>query len=305
MTKTNRTFESSPLWVFNAATLGEAALAYARVQLAIFPVEPRGKRPLTPHGLYDATTSAQTIRDWWARWPQANIGLPCRHWWVLDVDPRHGGMGSLKQLQEELGTDMFNTRVQLTGGGGAHLLYWARQDLNLELTNTTKFAQFAGLDLRVQGGYIVVAPSVHQHGGVYQWQNTLPLQLFPDALIERWRSSRRRSSFVRSEPVRAHIPPLSASVSHSHQGRPPYCGNPACYLAYAIAECRATWGRRHNFALYLSHRLIDDVGMDGDDAVGWLREFAATVRSEGDEPFEEEEAVECLCYVIREAQQAA
>lgn len=86
----NRTFETSPLWVFNLASLGQAALAYARVGVAVFPVEPRGKRPLTVHGFQDATTSAERIRGWWKRWPQANIGLPCQHWWVLDVDPRMG-----------------------------------------------------------------------------------------------------------------------------------------------------------------------------------------------------------------------
>jgi hypothetical protein len=296
----NRTFESSPLWPFNSASLAQAALAYARVNMGVFPVEPRGKRPLTAHGLYDATTRKETIREWWTRWPQANIGLPCKELWVLDIDPRHGGMESLKTLQEELGGAFLQTRVQLTGGGGAHLLYWARRDLEKALTNTTKFAGLAGLDLRAQGGYIVVAPSVHAHGGVYQWQNTLPLLSFPDALIERWKSSRRRASPAFHQPR-----PFSRGQAHRHHGKAPYCGNPACYLDYAIAESRATWGRRHSFAMYLAHRLIDDVGMDGEHAAGWLLEFAAAVREEGDHLFEDEEALECLNHVIWEAQQAA
>lgn len=302
----NRTFETSPVWVFNDASLGEAALAYARVDLAVFPLEPRGKRPLTAHGWYDATTSAHTIRNWWARWPQANIGLPCTHWWVLDVDPRHGGMASLTRLQEELGTDLLPTRVQLTGGGGAHLLYWARQDLGpgRALTNTTKFASLAGLDLRVQGGYIVAAPSIHPGGGVYQWQNTLPLLPFPDALVERWSEARQRASSLFARP--GHQPHhFSQGQGHHHAGRAPFCGNPACYLEYAIAQARATWGRRHNFALYLAYRLIDDVGMEGEDAARWMGAFVAAVREEGDHPFEEEEAWECLQFVVREAQQAA
>ena len=290
---TNRTFESSPLWVFNSVSLVQAALAYARVNVGIFPVEPRGKRPLTVHGLYDATTRKETIREWWTRWPTANIGLPCTEWWVLDIDPRHGGMTSLKTLQEELGAALLNTRVQLTGGGGAHLLYWARRDLEKALTNTTKFAGLTGLDLRAQGGYIVAAPSVHTHGGVYQWQNTSPLLPFPSALIERCKSARQRTA----SPSPFHQPrprprPFLRRQAHDHDGRAPYCGNPACYLAYAIAESRATWGRRHSFAMYLSHRLVDDVGMDGDDAAGWLCEFASAVCEEGDDLFEEAEALD-------------
>jgi hypothetical protein len=297
---TNRTFEASPLWVFNSASLGQAALAYARVNVAIIPVEPRGKRPLTPHGFFDATTRKEAIREWWTRWPQANIGLTCKEWWVLDIDPRHGGMDSLKTLQKELGTGFLNTRVQLTGGGGAHLWYRARQDLDVQLTNATKFGGLPGLDLRIQG-YLVGAPSVHANGGVYQWQNTLPLAPFPDVLVQRWKTSRHRgpSPFQqpRPQPPRGH--------THQHHGKAPYCGNPDCYLQYAIAESRATWGRRHNFAMYLSHRLIDDVGMDGDAAAWWLCEFATAVREEGHEFFEEDEALDCLAYVIREAQQAA
>lgn len=299
-----RSFETSPLWLFNNASLGQAALAYARVNIGIFPVEPRAKRPLTAHGLYDATTRPQIIREWWARWPMANIGLPCKEWWVLDIDPRHGGMASLKTLQEELGADFLNTRVQLTGGGGAHLLYWARRDLDRTLSNATKFSGLAGLDLRVQGGYIVVAPSVHANGGVYQWQNTLPLLPFPDALVARWQTSRRRASSPfqqsRSQPHQ-----FSRGQAHRHHGKAPYCGQPACYLEYAMAESRATWGRRHTFAMYLSHRLIDDVGMDGQDAAGWLLAYATAVSDVGDHPFEEDEALECLSYVIHEAQQAA
>lgn len=214
-------------------------------------------------------------------------------------------MASFQMLQQELGASWLATRVQLTGGGGVHLVYRERPDLEVKLTNATNFAGLAGLDLRVRGGCIVAPPSVHPTGGVYQWHNTLPLLPFPDALIERWRVSRRRASSVRSRQARPRPRPVSQPISHRHAGRLPSCGNPPCYLEYAIARSRATWGRRHNFALYLAHRLIDDVGMDGEDAAGWLCEFAACVRDEGDHPFEEEEALKCLEHVIREAQQAA
>jgi hypothetical protein len=299
-----RSFEEAPLWLFNCASLEQAAQAYARCGLAVFPLEPRGKRPLTAHGLYSATTRSELIHDWWTRWPQANIGLPCLRWWVLDIDPRHGGMDSLKLLQQELAPAALKTRIQLTGGGGAHLLYRARPDrADAQLTNTTKFAGLVGLDLRVKGGYIVVAPSVHPLGGVYQWQNTLPLQPFPDALIERWRASRRRSSAFNASS-RAQSDQFIRRTPHNHADRAPSCGHPPCYLNYAVKQARETWGRRHNFALYLAHRLIDDIGMDSRQAEGWMCEYTVQVRDAGYEPFDEAEALDCLSYVIREAQAA-
>lgn len=51
------------------------------------PVRARGKKPLTPHGVKDATTSPERIHRWWGRWPDANTGLAIPDGLlVLDVD---------------------------------------------------------------------------------------------------------------------------------------------------------------------------------------------------------------------------
>lgn len=34
-----------------------------------------GKHPLTQNGVYDATQDEATIKYWWSKWPQANIGI--------------------------------------------------------------------------------------------------------------------------------------------------------------------------------------------------------------------------------------
>src|SRR5690625_3364882 len=52
-----------------------AALAYAEVGLAIFPCRP-DKSPLTGRGFHDASADPDKIKEWWARWPNALIGLP-------------------------------------------------------------------------------------------------------------------------------------------------------------------------------------------------------------------------------------
>jgi hypothetical protein len=74
----------------------------------------------------DATTEEATIRQWWTRWPDANIGIATgavSGLVVLDIDSRHGGDESLQQLIQAHPTDFPETVRSLTGGGGSHLLF--------------------------------------------------------------------------------------------------------------------------------------------------------------------------------------
>jgi len=102
-----------------------AALRYAKRGFPVFPVEPRGKRPLTPHGFKDATANPVQLAEWWNRWPNANIGIPtgsASGLLVLDIDPRSGGNESLERLIEAHGP-LPDTTTQTTGGGGRHLIF--------------------------------------------------------------------------------------------------------------------------------------------------------------------------------------
>jgi hypothetical protein len=53
----------------------DAALEYAEAGIPVFPCK-RTKGPLTPNGFKDATTDPKQIRNWWAKWPHAMIGMP-------------------------------------------------------------------------------------------------------------------------------------------------------------------------------------------------------------------------------------
>ena len=46
------------------------ALEYAARGLHVLACRPRGKLPLTDHGLRDATTDAATITQWWTETPE-------------------------------------------------------------------------------------------------------------------------------------------------------------------------------------------------------------------------------------------
>ena len=171
--------------------LGAAALWYAEHGLPVFPCKPCAKEPLTPHGFKDATTDQARIKAWWRKWPDANIGIPtgaASGLLVVDVDPRNGGDGALNELRETHGP-FPDTAEQTTGGGGRHIIF-RHPDVPIPK------ALAPGIDLKADGGYIVVAPSIHPSGNPYRWGGTagakalLNLAAVPTWLLERISAAR-------------------------------------------------------------------------------------------------------------------
>ncbi len=117
------------------------ALAIASQGWPVFPCV--GKRPRTPHGFKDATTDPEAIAAWWARYPDATIGvaLPAGTM-AVDVDDR----AALKRS----GLPLPDAPEQTTPGGGFHRFYRtdgvARQTVKAH----------PGIDTRVGGkGYVI------------------------------------------------------------------------------------------------------------------------------------------------------
>lgn len=122
-----------------------------------------GKHPRTQNGLDDATTDADLIREWWGKWPTANIGINCGASGLLVVDRdsyKDIYAGDDLELDEE-------TVTGLSGGGGTHLFY--RMESGDRFGSSNKNLP-DGVDIKGHGGYVVVAPSKHKSGGVYQWE---------------------------------------------------------------------------------------------------------------------------------------
>ena len=152
--------------------LPKAALAYARRGVPVFPCEPGAKRPLTRNGHWDATTDSRVIERWWKRWPSANVGIPTGKKSgvvVLDVDIDDGGLESLAKL-ERTGTPTQKTARARTGGGGIHVFFCNPR--GTKIRNSAGLLG-PGLDVRGDGGYVVVPPSRTQ--GPYQWVDSSPL----------------------------------------------------------------------------------------------------------------------------------
>jgi putative DNA primase/helicase len=123
-----------------------------------------GKHPRTAHGFKDATQDQNRITAWWKRWPAANIGVPTgapSDLLVVDCDPRNGGPADRSELIERCGP-IPDTAEATTGGGGRHLFFRYSG-------GAVPKALAPGIDLKGDGGYVVVAPSIHASGNAYQW----------------------------------------------------------------------------------------------------------------------------------------
>jgi hypothetical protein len=146
------------------ASLQASALALAAKGFYVFPIHPRAKKPpLCKHGFQDATTDAEQIRKWWAKTPNANIGLACvlSGIVVIDVDPRDHGSETFAALVAKLG-ELPGTAETATGGaaGGRHLFFRAPPGAEFR----GKLGQ--GVDVK-HNGYVVVPPSIHPSGKPY------------------------------------------------------------------------------------------------------------------------------------------
>ncbi len=170
----------------------DAALSYAGRGWPVFPVhnpiaaaqcscrnpdcESPAKHPIAeavPRGSNDASTDAIQIRQWWTRWPQANIGLACTPTsglLVIDID----GADAKNAFKAKFpNLDFENIPRQRTGrpDGGWHLVF---QHPGLSVTG--KIPGLTKVDVK-GNGYIVAAPSVHISGRPYRWEKCIVLPL--------------------------------------------------------------------------------------------------------------------------------
>lgn len=144
----------------------KAALEYTARGWPVFPCRARAKVPLTPTGFKAATTNSNTVKAWWQRWPDANIGMPTGiAFVVVDIDEHHGGGQSFDDLESKHGK-VPDTVMSMTGGGGIHHLFKVPA---YKYPNSAG-ALGPGIDTRGHGGYIIVPPSIHESGKTYEWE---------------------------------------------------------------------------------------------------------------------------------------
>lgn len=160
------------------ANILDHALTYISYGWAVFPVN--GKIPATKNGFKDATKDPATKLF---TKPSSGIAIATgaiSGIFVLDIDNKHGVMGSesLIELERNFGK-LPNTVESLTPSGGRHLYFKYIDGIGCR-TGLRK-----GIDVRGDGGYVVAPPSIID-GKSYEWElSSLPGEC-PIAEAPKW-----------------------------------------------------------------------------------------------------------------------
>ena len=192
--------------------LHKAAQYYASLGWRVFPLRSGTKIPATDHGVKDESTDEMQIKAWWSKWPNANIGFACGgeskvH--VIDVDvDTEKGIDGWKTINELIRQEKVfpKTVCQNTPRGGAHFFYQAdERPLN-------RNSYMHGIDIRSEGYYVLLPPSIHPNGGTYTWaQGFSPweygLAEYPDFMRPTAKASSATAIFPNS---RLNVSPASS-----------------------------------------------------------------------------------------------
>ena len=142
-----------------------------------------GKHPITSTGVKGATTDTEILRRYFGGdYEAANIALATGEVsgvWVIDVDD----MASLHVLERD-NAPLPRTVTARTGNGGRHFLF--RLPSNVAIRNSTSKVA-PKIDVRGEGGYIILPPSVHRSGKPYEWlvsPDESPIADAPEWLLE-------------------------------------------------------------------------------------------------------------------------
>ncbi len=161
---------TAPQPAYQRSRLHRAALKIADQGKPVFPCRPApDKSPLTRHGFKDATTDQAKINAFWNANHGASIGMPTGRVsgvFVLDID-------RLEAL-EELGVELPDTTTVRTPRGGMHLYFRHVEGITNSPGGLPK-----GIDVRGEGGYVLVPPSPG-----YEVVSKAPIADLPPELLE-------------------------------------------------------------------------------------------------------------------------
>ena len=163
-----------PTSTFDGSMLA-AALAHAARGRPVFPCG-HGKKPLTEHGFKDASTSAEIISAWWAKWPDALIGMPTGKVsgvFAVDIDQDEAkgkdGEATFATLCNGHGP-LPDTVESMTPRGGRHILFRHPGGDTVIPNSASKLGR--DVDVRGDGGYIILPPSRLPDGRQYAWEGS-------------------------------------------------------------------------------------------------------------------------------------
>ena len=189
----------------------EYALCYARHGWNVFPVRTRTKDRFFGYDEYlgnpsqkfpegnpyswsaQASCDLDRVRRFWTDHPDANIGLATGERsgsvYVLDFDKEHeetsDGWEREAQWEKDTGLHLnLETVMSLTGRGGNQVFFHAdprRWKQDAHGAKADIFEDSSGCDIRGDGNYCLLPPSIHPNGNRYEWEQRPDEYPIPEA----------------------------------------------------------------------------------------------------------------------------
>ena len=167
-----------------------SALRYVRSGWSIVPCG-QDKRPLVAWSRWQSERpDAPQVRDWWSRWPEANVAVitgAISGVVVLDLDHGHtDGVDGLESVRRS-GRLLPETPCVRTPSGGMHCYF---RHPGSPVANAAGI--LPGVDFRGDGGYVLAPPSTTPAGAYEPLAQTRGLKMAaaPDWVLQRESSSR-------------------------------------------------------------------------------------------------------------------
>lgn len=142
---------------------------------SLIPIKPGDKRPACPWETYQRIRPEEpTVRRWWREgFNLAVVTGELSGVVVVDCDSLEGSVEAMK-----LGLPQTPTA---TTGKGRHY-YFAHP--GVPVRNAVRL--LPDVDIRGDGGYVVIPPSKHPNGSTYRWLDGLSIEDVPLAPLPKW-----------------------------------------------------------------------------------------------------------------------
>ena len=158
----------------------DEALEYVDLGWSVLPVRPDEKRPYMANWLqYERQRATrQQVEGWFNSLSGAGVGaVTGRISGMVVLDVEADCPYPVEDLLRRWPTQLYSR----TGSGGWHLYYSYPQGVG-KVSNRVRI--FEGADLRADGGFIVLPPTLHASGNRYEWVSKGPMGQFPRELLD-------------------------------------------------------------------------------------------------------------------------
>lgn len=238
---------------------------YTNHGFRVLPVRERDKKPGLKNWTAKATNILSQAKHLFIN-DRSNIGIACgpgSHLVVIDID-LPDGFKSLEIAQKELGK-LPPTLCQKTGSGGVQMFFQYPDGRSIRNSAGTKLG--VDIDIRGEGGCVVVPPSIHPNGKSYEWQNwgTLPATL-PDAWVRRLTDERNAPDSRRGKGTGNNVQDILQRLASATPGTRNDTLNKAAFLLGQLAETEGLTEADAQILLY-DAALKCGLVADGSDAV--------------------------------------